>query len=437
MLTLPHSQNWHRGPQNELHHAALCGSNERTADLLRRGNIDVNQGDPHGITPLMIAACNGFCRVVTILLNSGANLAMTADDGATALHASAQAGQTEMTKMLVRAGSSIEAKDYKGFTPLHVAASEGRVDVMRALIKAGANVDCRMLDGATALYSAAIKGFVKAVRVLLRAKANPLLTRGVPPGDAFVPLDAASQNGYPEVVHELLQRVGIGGCGGASGGVDALHVAAQFGHIHVLTLLTRAGVVDPGRALVAAAGEGREASVKFLLENQTSSRGGVAYANLRGRHGETPLFSCIDVGLDRVCWPRIARLLLDAGADPTLHDRVTNDEGELLFDNTPVFFTTNVLRGKLVEGKPATRQQLNMLLAAHRLLLRVEAVRAESWLWRKDSRCRAGSAEEDKTSTKSASTTRAQPGVVVPILDRRAGRRGAVSAALLRFAGKP
>ena len=59
-----------------------------------------------------------------------------------------------------------------------------------------------------------------------------------------------------EVAKEVIRQVGIEGCGGASGGVDALVCAAEHNHPDVLVVLTDVGVVDTGSALVYAAGCG-------------------------------------------------------------------------------------------------------------------------------------------------------------------------------------
>lgn len=111
------------------------------------------------------------------------------------------------------------------------------------LIEAGANADSRDLDGATSLHLAAETGHVDAIKVLLRAKANPLLAATFPSGETLLPLEVAAKDGHSEVVHELLQDLGIEGCGGASGGVDALTRAAGHQHVEIMGMLTSAGVV--------------------------------------------------------------------------------------------------------------------------------------------------------------------------------------------------
>lgn len=62
--------------KNKLHYAARAGSTERTVALLRRGEINIDEGDSSGNTPLMEASFRDFSHVVRILLNKGANVAI-------------------------------------------------------------------------------------------------------------------------------------------------------------------------------------------------------------------------------------------------------------------------------------------------------------------------------------------------------------------------
>ncbi|CAM9776523.1 unnamed protein product, partial [Ectocarpus sp. 12 AP-2014] len=113
-------------------------------------------------------------------------------------------------------------------TPLHIAAVSGCAASTTTLLEAGANLNSRRFDGATPLLLAAWEGDVDATRLLLLAKADPLLTPH--PGTSertSLPLDVAADLGHLEVVNELIRQVGIGGCGGSSGGVRALHQAAR------------------------------------------------------------------------------------------------------------------------------------------------------------------------------------------------------------------
>lgn len=114
------------------------------------------------------------------------------------------------------------------------------------MIEAGANVDSRVIAGATPLFVASGMGHIDVVRGLLLAKANPLLTRTMPSRETCVALTAAVESGHANVARELIQQVGIKGCAGASGGVDALHLAAENGRVDILSIPTDAGVIDTG-----------------------------------------------------------------------------------------------------------------------------------------------------------------------------------------------
>ncbi|CAN0138924.1 unnamed protein product, partial [Ectocarpus sp. 12 AP-2014] len=92
MLAVSSSQLWPRGPTNQLHKAAYHGSADRVDALLSTGSLDINQGNPKGWTPLMLATEKGHSRVAKSLLEKGANVSVVGDGGFTALLASAQGG---------------------------------------------------------------------------------------------------------------------------------------------------------------------------------------------------------------------------------------------------------------------------------------------------------------------------------------------------------
>ena len=102
--------------------------------LLSDGSIDIDQGNQHGWTPLMLASGKGHSHVVRILLNKRANASIVAGGGITALHASAGEGHLAVCKMLVNAGANVEAATTEGVTPLHMAAEYGHCEVMSCLL---------------------------------------------------------------------------------------------------------------------------------------------------------------------------------------------------------------------------------------------------------------------------------------------------------------
>jgi len=362
----------------------------------------------------------GYPRVIRLLLQHGADVAAVDDVGYTALHASAGNGHLTATKMLTEAGANVDSPNEDGLTPLFYAAKAGHHSTVRALIGAGATVDFRAIDGSTALWHAAGLGMVNALRELLSAKADPACG---PIEDAFDGnpsvcnvLDVAAQCGRTQVVVELL-KLGVKVCGGASRGKQALFFAAQDNHVDVMALLRDSGVVDSSRALVAAAAFGREAAVRFLLRQKSGS----AYVNSSDANGRTVLY--------RAVWgahPRIARWLLDAGADESLSSLAQRtqvfDGGPIFWQDTPLALARRSVETKRFRFDRATEEQLRNLEAIHRLFLRVEAVRAVSWLWPR---------EAAKAST--------PVGLVLPLVRRKPGARRVldprvVSARLVRWA---
>ena len=437
---------WPRGPLNALHQAARDGSIERTVALLSSGSIDVDRGNPQGDTPLMFAAMNDFLPIARLLLNKRANVSITNDEGFTALHMAAQEGHLAFAKLLVDAGADLEAASPEGITPLHNAASEGHSEMVSALIKAGAKINSRFFDGATPLFCAVRYGCLGATRVLLRAKADPLLTTTDNIGEPHVPLDMAAQGGHSEVVRELIHQLDIEGCGGATGGVEALKLAARNQHIGIMAMLMDAGVVDTSAALHTAAKYGCTEAVKFLLQQrEDKSEVGVApYVNARGSSGVTAL--ALAVVFAGFASARVARLLVDAGADTTSAVplllapgadttsgvRIATDaQGRAVFHDTPLALTTFFLHTKKSGvGKDAAEEQLQSLRATRRLLLRVEAVRAVSWLWPSDPPSVVPAAAE---GARGGSTAFGQLATMLPISRRRARRPRVFLGALCRL----
>lgn len=287
------------------------------------------------------------------------------------------------SKILIEAGADLEAVSLQALTPLHVAAEFGHSEMIRALIEAGSNVNCYTPSGMTPLIMAAYGGHEDAIRQLLRAKANPCLAGRTPDNAENVSLDVAAVLGHSGVVQELINQVGIEGCGGARGIARALSIAAREQNMDIMRTLTNAGFVDTGEALITAGACGREKAVRHLLLHHKGQNadGEREYANTVCIGGTTPLFLAVG-GPQRS--PRMMRLLVDAGADPTLavHMKQTPTGGDLIFDNTPLALATHLLREKMnADGTEITDEQQRMLEGTRRFFACVEAVHAESWLW--------------------------------------------------------
>lgn len=251
----------------------------------------------------------------------------------------------------------------------------------------------------------------------------------VPTEELEFPLDVAARNGHLEVVRELVDRVGINGCTSA-GGESALIEAASLQHANVVAFLCDVDVVDTDGSALGSAVEGKsEECVKLLLRHR-GGHGNISaytYMNIPQRLGllGSPLACTFCLG--GFYSPRIARLLIEAGADTTSDVLVEDNDGDNdggIVKATPTHLAEMVLRRGL--GTDDTTGEdgaeiLDGLRLVIRLLHQVSAVHANSWLWPRDFPIVGiGGAAQEKSEKKSTPTiVRMLP----PVLKRRATRK--------------
>lgn len=186
-------------------HTAITSYAVEVVRVLIDAGADPISGDSVGRTPLM-AACTLDTetergRMVSLLLEAGADCTSRGDDGVLALHIAAGAGDTRVVDLLLsKAPSTLNHASNEGLTPLFVASQFGHARVVKQLLSAGASN--------------------KAVW-----------------GHQACPLRVAVDQGHDEVVGLLLTPRGMEAIGGASAVPDSITTAALKGRARILNLL--------------------------------------------------------------------------------------------------------------------------------------------------------------------------------------------------------
>jgi ankyrin repeat protein len=141
-------------------HVACERDHESVVRMLIDRGADVNvAGHVAGLgwTPLYMA-CGGGERsgtVATILIDSGANVNVPAEDGCTPLHQACSYCSETIATVLIDRGADVNAADKRGCTPLHTACSsilkfryrDELHEIIRVLILAGIDTQARDSQG--------------------------------------------------------------------------------------------------------------------------------------------------------------------------------------------------------------------------------------------------------------------------------------------------
>jgi hypothetical protein len=136
------------GWQSTLHIAAQRG-HERIIRLLLERNIDCNEKDSDGLTPLIHATIQGHEAVVSLLLAHNAYIGEVDGQCRTAIHWAVLQRREAVLRILLSSCTGeqpfIDTYDKSGKTPLHLAVDMGFESGVQALLQCGANLHCKAL----------------------------------------------------------------------------------------------------------------------------------------------------------------------------------------------------------------------------------------------------------------------------------------------------
>lgn len=329
---------------NTMHWAVDAGKFEIVKWLsVHKELIDAKSKD--GVTPLIIAAGQGYLEIFKFLYNVGAVPFAKDENDKNVMHEAARIGNTEMVHLLCCQKQLIDSKAKDGSTPLMYAAHGGHFGVYQALLKEGADALATNKWGWSAMHFAAWIGKAEFI--------TPLLVRtqliNMKTNTGKTPFVIAAEQGHVKVCELLLKTGADPLARDEEDGCNAMHCSAEAGHAEIVQMLLaykqliNSPLRDGRTPLILAAEQGHENVCELLLKagadplaTDEDGRNVMHYAAMAGKVekfigykqlieskdkivGATPLLFAARQGHLEAC-----KIILKAGANPL----ATNNEGQ-------------------------------------------------------------------------------------------------------------
>jgi ankyrin repeat protein len=302
-----------RAAEPTLVDAAERGDRAAVLRALGKG-ANPNAPGPDGTTAVMWAASNGDLELVRALVKAGADVKLRNQFGTSALTEAATIGSAPIVNLLIKAGADPNFKNPEGETPLMAAARSGHVDAAKVLLESGADVNAKEgFGGQSALMWAAAQSQAEMVK-LLAAKGADLNARGV--------VHQWERKVITEPRPKDMNK----------GGFTPLLYAAREGCVECVKNLIAAGadlnLEDPDRMTPLDM-----ALFNLHFEAAAALIKGGADVDKWDFYGRSPIYLAADVNTlptkgngavavipseDKITALDVAKMLLDAGADPNI-----------------------------------------------------------------------------------------------------------------------
>ncbi|XP_067685591.1 putative ankyrin repeat protein RF_0381 [Haliotis asinina] len=272
------------GGDNVLHVACNSGHVQMVKYIMSLHVVDVNCRGQYGRTPVMVAALGGHRRMVTLLLNEGADLACVDDDGNNMLHVACCGGDVETVKYILSRGSvHVDKRNRNGWTALMCAAWVGQRGAFDVLVNAGCDVSLVDANRNTILHLACLGGNVDIVKYVLVEISDNINCNGQ---YGWTPVMIAAERGYRDMFDFLVGKDADLSVVGDDGNT-ILHMACLGGDVELVQ--------------------------DVLIETQTD-------INVRGHEGVTPVMIAASTG-NQILFD----LLVSKGADVIIVDDYGNN----------------------------------------------------------------------------------------------------------------
>ncbi|QSP94772.1 ankyrin repeat domain-containing protein [Marinobacter salinisoli] len=168
---------------------AIASNRPDILQLFLEAGANPDASDEDGMTALMFAVLNGNTHAVQALISAGAYLERKNDRGQTALHIAVlpadvgdRSNDAQIVRMLIRSGANLNAHQDNKKTPLFKSIIYNRAEVRSILLESDANPDLTDANGDTPLMMAVfLTGNIEAAKALI---------------DSGADLDATNSDGY-------------------------------------------------------------------------------------------------------------------------------------------------------------------------------------------------------------------------------------------------
>ena len=151
-------------------HTCCCNGNAPLVIELLKMEADVNGLTENGQTALHLAVYAGSIESVEALLNYGAQIdAATSFENNEPIHIAAERGWKKLMTLLIERGANPNALNRIERTPLHLVAEIGRVDMAAILIRAGSKQDLLDVHGWNARQVAELNSHREVEELLVRS----------------------------------------------------------------------------------------------------------------------------------------------------------------------------------------------------------------------------------------------------------------------------
>lgn len=120
-----------------LHDFIKIGDAKEVAKLISQGvNINMEEDDDVGLTPLHLASMRGHKEILKLLLDAKADVNLSGEGGDLAL---AIASDVSTAKIIITAGGDVNFKNQYGYSVLHLAVKKNNLRIIKFLLAAGAD----------------------------------------------------------------------------------------------------------------------------------------------------------------------------------------------------------------------------------------------------------------------------------------------------------